>query len=519
MAHVSLHDSQRVLFAMVPEKGPVSLRLTSASPTLLYDALKDVRAQVDALRPNRSQHSVLLDVAPCSDPLPTAAEFNVLVKAFGMAQFTIAGVLQSPRSDVLADVSDLLVQAGSADATAGDLELFQIQVEEAILKAQEAAAWDEALAFDATFNHARHLEESAGVWEQAYAENQAFNQQQEAQHWAEALETDAAFNHARHLDESAAVWEDAIVQDQAFNHARHLEESAGVWEEAINANVAFDEHQRQVTAQREAELLRQQEALAWNQALLENAAFDEARRVAEEARRRRLEEEAILWSQALLENAAREEAAFQADWADALVYNARFDNAARLAEQTRQAVLSGGPLPSVLAEVDANHGTADITADADVLVASGSALDEEGFGGDAALVMEAPVVTGVDSKPAVAVRGTKIYDRRLRSGQREYAEGCDLVVMGCISSGAEAIADGNIHVWGAVNGRLVAGAQGDATARIICQEFNGELVCIAGAFAQFETIPDDMKKVPVMFWRDDDGIHYRRVEMNASLMA
>jgi septum site-determining protein MinC len=62
--------------------------------------------------------------------------------------------------------------------------------------------------------------------------------------------------------------------------------------------------------------------------------------------------------------------------------------------------------------------------------------------------------------PGTAAR-TIILDKPLRSGQRFYAQGCDLIVTAMVSAGAEVIADGHIHVYAPLRGRALAGASGD----------------------------------------------------------
>ncbi len=90
-----------------------------------------------------------------------------------------------------------------------------------------------------------------------------------------------------------------------------------------------------------------------------------------------------------------------------------------------------------------------------------------------------------------AARGSLLVTRPVRSGQRLYARGGDLVVTAAVSSGAELFADGNIHVYGALRGRALAGVKGDASARIFCRKLNAELVSIAGRYKVSEGIPRD----------------------------
>lgn len=76
---------------------------------------------------------------------------------------------------------------------------------------------------------------------------------------------------------------------------------------------------------------------------------------------------------------------------------------------------------------------------------------------------------------------TKIITRPVRSGQQVYSEG-DLVVLSQVSAGAEVLAGGDIHIYGALRGRALAGVNGDTGAKIFCQNLSAELVAIAGNF-------------------------------------
>jgi septum site-determining protein MinC len=90
--------------------------------------------------------------------------------------------------------------------------------------------------------------------------------------------------------------------------------------------------------------------------------------------------------------------------------------------------------------------------------------------------------------PAAASNGTDvmIIDTPVRAGQRIYARGCDLVVTAVVNNGAEIIADGSIHVYNTLNGRALAGASGNAQARIFALNMAPELVSIAGVYSTFE---------------------------------
>jgi len=104
-----------------------------------------------------------------------------------------------------------------------------------------------------------------------------------------------------------------------------------------------------------------------------------------------------------------------------------------------------------------------------------------------------------------------LHDKPVRSGQQVYARGRDLVLTALVGNGAEVIADGSIHVYGALRGRALAGAQGDESARIFCQEFHAELVSIAGQYRVFEDIPADLRGQPVQAWLEGDKLLLKKL--------
>lgn len=81
-----------------------------------------------------------------------------------------------------------------------------------------------------------------------------------------------------------------------------------------------------------------------------------------------------------------------------------------------------------------------------------------------------------------AAAGTKIVNRTIRSGQRVVAAAGDLIICGTVNAGAEILAAGNIHVYGPLRGRALAGIHGDSGARICALQFQPELVAIAGEY-------------------------------------
>ncbi len=93
----------------------------------------------------------------------------------------------------------------------------------------------------------------------------------------------------------------------------------------------------------------------------------------------------------------------------------------------------------------------------------------------------APVAGAVGSS-------TRVVSNPIRSGQQIYAAGGDLLVLRTVSAGAEIIADGNIHVLGALRGRALAGLSNDENTHIICQSLEAELISIAGRYRVFEEL-------------------------------
>jgi septum site-determining protein MinC len=98
----------------------------------------------------------------------------------------------------------------------------------------------------------------------------------------------------------------------------------------------------------------------------------------------------------------------------------------------------------------------------------------------------------------------------VRSGTQIYARGTDLVVTAAVSPGAELVADGNIHVYGPLRGRALAGASGDTQARIFCTRLEAELVSIAGRYLVSEQLPAEQLGSPVQIALVDDRLTVTR---------
>ncbi len=114
-------------------------------------------------------------------------------------------------------------------------------------------------------------------------------------------------------------------------------------------------------------------------------------------------------------------------------------------------------------------------------------------GAEARTKTESPA-TPPSAPPAPA---SLVIDKPVRSGQSIFFPDGDITVVGSVSSGAEVIAGGSIHVYGALRGRAVAGATGDGNARILCRRYHAELVAIDGNYMAAGESPEGLVGRPV----------------------
>jgi septum site-determining protein MinC len=122
-----------------------------------------------------------------------------------------------------------------------------------------------------------------------------------------------------------------------------------------------------------------------------------------------------------------------------------------------------------------------------------------------------PVLQPADPQELAVPAPALLNHTPVRSGQRVYGRHRDLIVTNTVGAGAEVIADGCVHVYGTLRGKAIAGARGDVSARVFCQEFHAELVSIAGVFRVFETIPAELAGKPVQAWLSGDDLHFARI--------
>lgn len=108
----------------------------------------------------------------------------------------------------------------------------------------------------------------------------------------------------------------------------------------------------------------------------------------------------------------------------------------------------------------------------------------------------------VEAKP----QETRIIYQPVRSGQQVYAQNGDLIVLAQVSAGAEILADGNIHVYGPLRGRALAGVKGNTQARIFCHSLEAELVSIAGQYKISEDLQNESWKKPSQVHLSDETL-------------
>ena len=103
-----------------------------------------------------------------------------------------------------------------------------------------------------------------------------------------------------------------------------------------------------------------------------------------------------------------------------------------------------------------------------------------------------------------------LLESPVRSGQSIFSEG-DVTVLGSVGSGAEIVARGSIHVYGALRGRAMAGVSGNAAARIFCQKIEAELLAIDGYYKTAEEIDAALRNHPAQAWLEGNIMKITRL--------
>ncbi|NOQ13806.1 MAG: septum site-determining protein MinC [Methyloprofundus sp.] len=123
--------------------------------------------------------------------------------------------------------------------------------------------------------------------------------------------------------------------------------------------------------------------------------------------------------------------------------------------------------------------------------------------------LAAPPPTPTEKNEPAVIENT-IIDQPIRSGQRIYVKG-DLTITAQVSPGAEIMAEGNIHVYGTLRGRALAGVQGDESACIFCSDLQAELVSIAGNYRISEDIEESVRNTPVQIYLNKQALLIKNI--------
>lgn len=120
--------------------------------------------------------------------------------------------------------------------------------------------------------------------------------------------------------------------------------------------------------------------------------------------------------------------------------------------------------------------------------------------------IEIPPKTAAETPPTAPVprpASSMVIDRPIRSGQSIYCPDGDVTVLGSVASGAEIVAGGSIHIYGALRGRALAG-WGNKAGRIFCQNLDAELLAVDGLYKTADEIDQGLRGRPIHAWTKDD---------------
>ena len=101
---------------------------------------------------------------------------------------------------------------------------------------------------------------------------------------------------------------------------------------------------------------------------------------------------------------------------------------------------------------------------------------------------------------------TLLLDEPIRSGQSIFFPDGDVTVLGSVGSGAEIVAGGSIHIYGALRGRAMAGSNGNSRARIFCSKIEAELLAIDGYYMTAESMDQSLRERAVQAWLEDNEL-------------
>lgn len=132
----------------------------------------------------------------------------------------------------------------------------------------------------------------------------------------------------------------------------------------------------------------------------------------------------------------------------------------------------------------------------------------------------APAATGdpAESEPILQEPDTRppmtpsiVIREPVRSGQSVIFPEGDITIVGSVASGAEVIAGGSVHVYGALRGRVMAGSLGNGSARIFCRKLEAELLSIDGIYTTADELSPDLQGQSVHLWLDGDEIKAQKL--------
>ena len=106
--------------------------------------------------------------------------------------------------------------------------------------------------------------------------------------------------------------------------------------------------------------------------------------------------------------------------------------------------------------------------------------------------------------PVAADVSSLVLDEPVRSGQSVVVERGDVTILGSVASGAEVMAGGSIHIYGALRGRAIAGLAGNSKARIFCRKMQAELLAIDGVYQTADDMPAALVGRAVQAWLEGE---------------
>jgi len=115
------------------------------------------------------------------------------------------------------------------------------------------------------------------------------------------------------------------------------------------------------------------------------------------------------------------------------------------------------------------------------------------------------------TEPESSIERAKIVHGPIRGGQQVYARNADLIIMGNVNNSAEVLADGNVHIYGTLKGRVLAGLRGDDHSKIFVSNFDPEMILINGDYMTKGDISQDLIGQSVVIFKVDEKININKV--------